>query len=359
MTRSLRENESAPDAGENGDVLLLPFLSAPTEREREQRLIDLIEREAMPVLQRVLRGKFRAIGDSSGEDARDFEDVVSGAREDLVRQLQLLRDGQKAEPIVNFRAYCGAVAYTVWAEHLRRMYPARSMLLNRLRYLLENRTNQRGFGIWDGASGEHLCGFEKWRDGNLAPATARLQRLILEPVNTAQEALGRSDFESINLAAVVAGLFEWLGGAIELRHLVEVMGELLQVSDWKESLDADASEEMITLQDASQSPVEAMKWREYLRWLWQGIAQLSLPQRTAFLLHSDVTFEFEANGVASIRDIAALLEIPPEEMARRWNLIPLEDLVIAELLGKERQQVINLRRVARDRLGAAWKKWSQ
>ena len=46
-------------------------------------------------------------------------------------------------------------------------------------------------------------------------------------------------------------------------------------------------------------------------------------------------------------------------MARLWNQIPIEDLVIADLLGKPRQQVINLRRVARDRLGAAWKEWAK
>jgi hypothetical protein len=105
--------------------------------------------------------------------------------------------------------------------------------------------------------------------------------------------------------------------------------------------------------------VEALKWQEYLGWLWNELVQLSVPQRTAFLLHSTVTPEFEICGIASIRNIAALLEISAEEMARLWDQIPVEDLVIATLLGQERQRVINLRRVARDRLGAAWKNWNK
>ena len=38
--------------------------------------------------------------------------------------------------------------------------------------------------------------------------------------------------------------------------------------------------------DPALSPVDAMKWQEYLRWLWNEITQLSRPQRMAFLLHS-------------------------------------------------------------------------
>jgi hypothetical protein len=231
------------------------------------------------------------------------------------------------------------------------------MLLNRLRYVLENRTKQRGFALWDATTGERWCGFEKWRGENPGPAAAKLQRLIIDPISAAREAVGEIDFQSANLATLLAGVIEWVGQPIELRLLVDVMGELLQVSDRRESLEAVQGESEPL--DPSPSPVDAMKWQEYLRWLWQELAQLSRPQRTAFLLHSNVTPEFEIRGVASIRKIAAVLEISAEKMAALWNEIPVEDLVIATLLGQQRQQVINLRRVARDRLGAAWEKWTK
>ena len=298
------------------DPLLRPFLLARSEPEREKHLVELIESEAGPVMQRVLRGKFRTDAEGSSEAARDFEDVLSSARAELVRQLELLREGKKPDPIVNFRAYAGTVAYAAWAEHLRRAYPARSMLLNRLRYLLENRTKQRGFALWDSATGERWCGFDKWRGEIPGPATIRLQQLIIEPANAAREALGEIDFQSANPAALLTGIFEWLERPIELRHLVDVMGELLQISDRGQSLDVGAlGEAAIEPHDPSPSPVEAMKWQEYLRWLWEALAQLTLPQRTAFLLHSSVTPEFEISGIASIRKIAALLEIS----AKKWR----------------------------------------
>jgi hypothetical protein len=59
---------------------------------------------------------------------------------------------------------------------------------------------------------------------------------------------------------------------------------------------------------------------------------------------------FPLTGVASIRAIASVLEIPAEEFAEIWNMLPLDDLAIAERLQVTRQQVINLRKSARKRL---------
>ena len=50
------------------------------------------------------------------------------------------------------------------------------------------------------------------------------------------------------------------------------------------------------------------------------------------------------------RQISEALEIAPLEFARLWNLLPLDDLALAALLGVTRQQVINLRKSARERL---------
>jgi hypothetical protein len=55
-------------------------------------------------------------------------------------------------------------------------------------------------------------------------------------------------------------------------------------------------------------------------------------------------------GVASIRTIAETLEFSAESFAALWKSLPLEDLAIADLLGVTRQQVINLRKSARERL---------
>ena len=93
MAQALHEKDALPA---NCDPLLRPFLLAQTEAERERHLIELIEAEAGPVMQRVLRGKFRGNVEGSTEEARDFEDVLSSAREELVRQLELLTRGQES-----------------------------------------------------------------------------------------------------------------------------------------------------------------------------------------------------------------------------------------------------------------------
>jgi hypothetical protein len=59
---------------------------------------------------------------------------------------------------------------------------------------------------------------------------------------------------------------------------------------------------------------------------------------------------FPALGVASMRQIAAALEMPAEELAGLWGRMPLSDLEIAARLGLQRQQIINLRKAARQRL---------
>ena len=55
-------------------------------------------------------------------------------------------------------------------------------------------------------------------------------------------------------------------------------------------------------------------------------------------------------GVASIRRIADALELDHAGFAELWPTLPLDDRDIAERLGLDRQQVINLRKSARARL---------
>ena len=54
--------------------------------------------------------------------------------------------------------------------------------------------------------------------------------------------------------------------------------------------------------------------------------------------------------IAGIRRIAATLEMPLERLLELWNELPLPDLKIGAMLGRTRQQVINLRKSARERL---------
>jgi DNA-binding transcriptional regulator YhcF (GntR family) len=59
---------------------------------------------------------------------------------------------------------------------------------------------------------------------------------------------------------------------------------------------------------------------------------------------------FPATGIATVRQLADVLQINVESFAKVWNDLPLEDAKIAELLGLTRQQVINARKSGRERL---------
>ena len=55
-------------------------------------------------------------------------------------------------------------------------------------------------------------------------------------------------------------------------------------------------------------------------------------------------------GVTTVDNIAPIVGMTAPELAGVWNELPLDDLTIAERLGVTRQQVINLRKAARERL---------
>ena len=55
-------------------------------------------------------------------------------------------------------------------------------------------------------------------------------------------------------------------------------------------------------------------------------------------------------GIATPESMARVLEMETEKFAEVWTELPLDDNRIAVLLGLTRQQVINLRKSARERL---------
>ena len=128
------------DAPTENDPALALYLRAQSEDQAAVQLVSLFRLQAEPVIEQILRAKRSATIHSELE----VEDVTSAAREQLMRQLALLRDGQR-EPIRDLRGYVASITYSAWAEMLRGRYPQRAMLFNRLRYLLEDRTTQKGF----------------------------------------------------------------------------------------------------------------------------------------------------------------------------------------------------------------------
>ena len=98
-----------------------------------------------------------------------------------------------------------------------------------------------------------------------------------------------------------------------------------------------------TLPDGRIDTASQVERRLYLERLWSEICQLPPRQRVALLLNlrdasgRDVLSLFPLTGVAALGRIAAVLDLPMDEVAELWKELPLDDLSIARRMGITRQ----------------------
>lgn len=330
-----------PPAEQALDPLLAPFLEAASDAAAEELLAHLLQGTAEPLTRKIVRSRVRAA------DNDEAEDVSSEVMLHLVARLRALRLRREGQGIADFKSYVAVASYNACHDHLRSRYPLRARLKSRLRYLL---SHQPGFASWDGPGDQALCGFAEWRTtGNRALPRA-LDRLREDPRGLLASVADRP------LPDLVAALLDRVGGAIELEDLVDALARILDIYDARvgEIAEADGA---VPATSAAQDPLARMDAGRAMKRLWDEIASLPLRQRAALLLNlrdpegRDVIALFPLSGTVSVREIALALEFPVERFAALWPDLPLEDLAIASLLGVTRQQVINLRKCARERLG--------
>ncbi len=349
MSQAATSDDSRPHC-EGSDALFSPYLDARSPAERDRQLALLLTDAADPIIAAIVHTR-QARGGDSAPPSSEADDIASEVREHLIRQITALHEGTR-EPIRDFRNYVASATFAAWAESLRARHPQRALLLKRLRYLLENRTARKGFALWADGGGARWCGLASsaGRPGKVSP---KLQWLLVDPVAAVGDALGGMTAAGFGLSDLVVRILGWLGDPIELRDLTNALAELPGVAQAQATAPSDSHRAL----DPRPSPADELIWKEYLAWLWREIGTLSERQRRAFLLHADLLREMDSLGLASIRATAAALGLEPNELAELWNRLPLDDLAIAQMLGCTRQQVINLRRVARDRLAVAWREW--
>ena len=294
-----------------------------------RRLVDSCE----PVIAAVLAGHLRGRPRGGSVAGADEEDLRAIARGRVLERLQT----QDAAPIDDLQAYAARVAHVVWAEHCRAGQPARTRFLDQVRYFVENDESEDGVARWNDAAGVPVCGFARWRGKR---ATTKLEIAEAARVEITIAVARR------RARSAVRQLLRAAGSPIALRELNDFLGRLLD-----DSLEQQRAGAVPNAPATSAAPHDEIFHRENLRWLWAELAALPRRQRVAFLLHAPVTKEFEYEGIASIREIAALLEMEAEKLAQVWFRIPLDDRTTAELLAATRQDVINLRKAARVTLG--------
>ena len=324
------------------DALLEPLSLAPSEDQADEILFRLITVHADPVIKGIIRYKLRLRSSTEREEAEDvYQEVVR----QLLEELRQFRKQATAHPINDLKGMTAIIAHRTCSRWLRRQFPERHALKNRLHYLL---TRQRGLALWQEPQGKLVSGFLEWQAKELH--TQSITREL--PADVRITRAGKPD-----LASTLAAIFNLLGGPVEFDELVSAVATLFGIRDQPlESLEDDDNPRIALSADVAPDPAWQIEKRTFLQRLWEELQQLPLNQRIALLLNLKdaegggcITL-FPATGIASIRQLAAALEMEIGNFASLWNELPMEDAKIAELLGVTRQQVINARKSGRERL---------
>ncbi|MGH9846159.1 MAG: hypothetical protein ACREEM_46250, partial [Blastocatellia bacterium] len=331
------------------DSLLNPWLQTlrtQGDEAAESELALLIEAHIEPVIKSVIRFKLRL--DSAGRS--DEADLAQEAMAQWLAELRKLAVGPDDRSISDARGPAATITYRVCYGWLRRRSPRRHALRNRLQYVL---TRQAGLALWTGAGKLLIAGFAAWR-GRAPAASERLRQLPDDEKFLARAGRPIANGQEAKLNDLLAAIFDYVGGPVAFDELLGVTAALLQVKD---ELPASTEEDMGGAELASSEDVAwQVEKRIFLQRLWEEVRELPLQQRAALLLNlreadgRGCLALFPATGVASLRQIAETLEIQPERFAELWPQLPLDDATIAGLLDLTRQQVINLRKSARERL---------
>ena len=331
------------------DRLLTPWLEAVDDEAAAERLAQLITVEIEPVITGVIRFKLRL--DPHAPEAQDLK------QETLAEALSVLnkcRQQPDRHPIGDVRALAATITYRACSRWLRRQTPHRNALRNRLQYVLTRKPHLALWAMANDRLNRWLGGLAEWRDRQDYAGTVELQRM--RETSALLHWNGRGQGDVAEFSAYLTALFTRLRLPIELDDLVRLSAGLLQVSD--EALISTTTEEGSEIVEAVSGDDVAwqVEKRLFLQRLWEELQQLPLPQRRALLLNlrdaagNGCIALFPAVGVASLRQLAAALELPLEQFAGLWPQLPLEDAAIAELLKLTRQQVINARKAGRERL---------
>jgi hypothetical protein len=332
------------------DPLLEPLLAPTRDEEVDLFLSQLIVTHAEPVITGIIRHKLH-LNSHGGIEQADADDIHQEVVAQLLAALQRLRQQPAAHPIGDLRGLTAVIAHRACSRWMRRRFPERHALKNRLSYFF---TRHRAFALWQDANSRLIAGFVKWQGQTDVAAAERLEQLSDDEELLSRIRLLKS-WKQAEWGDVLTALFNRLGAPIEVERLVGALAELLQIEDRPiESLD---HIEDLSRLDVSQPDVARQtESRIFLQRLWEEVRQLPFSQRAALLLNlrdrqgRGCLALFPALGIATFRQMAEALEMSAEKLAELCNGLPLEDAKIAELLQLTRRQVINARKSARQRL---------
>jgi RNA polymerase sigma factor (sigma-70 family) len=327
--------------GEALDPVLEHYLKAPLESAAERDALGALIDQVTPVIEGVIRGKVGAT-----VAAIEREELFSETILQLIRRLQEIKPDPARHTIANLYAYAAVMAFNVLHAHFRRVHPERQRLRNRIRHVVRKSTQ---FALWQSPSGHLVCGLAGWA-GTVSGECSEADLDRIPPLSPPLPASWSDDISRAQLTRTLAQVFEHGRKPLELERLVEKVAELFRLPVTPPQ--ATRGERI----DETASAESSLVYRSALVEVWREVDLLPPRQRIALLLSlrdengSAITSLLILLRIATFDQLAAAVELSPEDLAALWDRLPLPDIAIAERLDLSRQQVINLRKSARDRL---------
>jgi hypothetical protein len=285
------------------------------ENGGELLLDDALFARAVAVIDAVVRRRCR-----NWKLAADVPHEVRS--EVLLRLMRRLRD-RESDPIARFEDYVAGITSRVIDDMVRSALPEWARLKHRVRYVLDHDDR---FALTVYADG---------RTGCAAPAKPFGQRRVQ---TRAADELAQMMLEFLrDDERPIDDLVNQIAGRLGIIDPVHVEPASVSVS-------------------AALDPGVGLESLQSLNELWREIRALPPRQRLALLLNArdaagdSVMRLLIESGVVTARELALAVDVRESDLEPLIARLPMMDVAIAEWLQVTRQQVINLRSAARDRL---------
>ena len=326
----------------------MPYLTATDHRERQQLLDELLTLRAAPLIRRLLLRKlgFYVSAQGVNENNQDAEDLYQEAMTRVVQELRQLQSSPGTD-IGNFELYVSGLTSNLCTDFLRAKSPARTRLKYGLRDLLKR---HKDFASWE-RDGEVLCGFISWRNTGKGAFRTADQELETELDSFQSFHFANEGIRLAPVSQIVAELFDWMGGPVEIDVLVRMVAYLLDIKDQQfESLEnpvpARRNTYFVADDHSGESQVEA---NELLARLWQAVIRLPREQRDSFALG----FEDQAGQdlftlllgaeIVSWYELAHEMGRSVQEVVRLRLRMPMDSASVADELKASRENVYKWR----------------
>lgn len=337
--------------------LLREYMCATSEEEASRVLEELVSVHAGHLINRVSTdwlGIARTRRTATKEHV-DAEDLFN----EVVAQLLGCLHSLKCSPShCGIRCFCGytvGVAERVCTASLRRKTPSYTSFSNQVRYSL---MQHEEFALWRVPQGGTLCGLHEWMNREEFVGWGDLEVLLEQGGWDSTRSVEAHAPRKHCMAATITDVFSLTKAPLLFNDLVRFLTRALGVEEFVEHLcpDIDSVFERQTASGSHSSNTTDVEHRQLLSFLWSEVRQLPPSQSAALLLNLR---DSQGRGlvdlllllsIAELPEIAETLRMSPEELDSLWDQLPLSDFQIAERLGITRQQVINLRKSARQRL---------